>query len=379
MADQRLTEEAVGLVGEWLAAAGGNRRDRAAAGRLRRLLSDAEGTAFTMGFVDRVIRPERNRVAARQLRSLVVRRGAPAFLSVADRALLAVGARLAPLAPWAVMPLARRRMRRLVGHLLAEAEPAALRRALAAPGQAGFARNINLLGEAVLGEEEADRRLEETVRLIGLPQVDYVSVKASAVVSQLNYWDWEGSRARVLGSMRLLLRRAAASHPPAFINLDMEEYHDLELTISAFKELLDEPEFLGTTAGIVLQAYLPDSAAALRELTEWAVQRREAGGAEIKIRLVKGANLAMERVEAAMRGWEQAPYPSKPEVDANYKRLVDYALRPERTRAVRIGIGSHNLFDLAWAHLLSRERGVADRVSVIAKDEQRNHKHYNSK
>ena len=123
MADQRLTEEAVGLVGEWLAAAGGNRRDRAAAGRLRRLLSDAEGTAFTMGFVDRVIRPERNRVAARQLRSLVVRRGVPAFLSVADRALLAIGARLAPLAPWAVMPLARRRMRRLVGHLLAEAEP----------------------------------------------------------------------------------------------------------------------------------------------------------------------------------------------------------------------------------------------------------------
>ena len=361
-ADQYLTEEAVGLVGEWLAAAGGNRRDRAAAGRLRRLLSDSDGTAFTMGFADRVIRPERHRAAARQLRSLVVRRGAPAFLSAADRVLLAVGARLAPLFPGAVMPLARRRMRKLVGHLLAENEPDSLRRAWAAPHQAGFARNVNLLGEAVLGEEEADRRLEETARLISRPEIDYVSVKASAVVPQLNYWDWEGSRLRVLERLRLLLRRAAAASPPAFLNLDMEEYHDLELTISVFRDLLDEPEFLGAAAGIVLQAYLPDSDAALRELTEWAVRRREAGGAEIKIRLVKGANLAMERVEAVMRGWEQAPYPSKAEVDANYKRLVDYALRPERTRAVRIGIGSHNLFDLAWAHLLSRERGVADRV-----------------
>ena len=361
-ADQYLTEEAVGLVGEWLAAAGGNRRDRAAAGRLRRLLSDSDGTAFTMGFADRVIRPERHRAAARQLRSLVVRHGTPAFLSAADRVLLAVGARLAPLFPGAVMPLARRRMRKLVGHLLAENEPDSLRRAWAAPHQAGFARNVNLLGEAVLGEEEADRRLEETAELISRPEVDYVSVKASAVVPQLNYWDWEGSRLRVLERLRLLLRRAAAARPPAFLNLDMEEYHDLELTISVFRELLDEPEFLGASAGIVLQAYLPDSAAALRELTEWAVRRREAGGAEIKIRLVKGANLAMERVEAVMRGWEQAPYPSKAEVDANYKRLVDYALRPERTRAVRIGIGSHNLFDLAWAHLLSRERGVADRV-----------------
>ena len=360
--DQYLTEEAVGLVGEWLAAAGGNRRDRATAGRLRRLLSDSDGTAFTMGFADRVIRPERHRAAARQLRSLVVRRGTPAFLSAADRVLLAVGARLAPLFPGAVMPLARRRMRKLVGHLLAENEPDSLRRAWAAPHQAGFTRNVNLLGEAVLGEEEADRRLEETAELISRPEVDYVSVKASAVVPQLNYWDWEGSRLRVLERLRLLLRRAAAARPPAFLNLDMEEYHDLELTISVFRELLDEPEFLGAAAGIVLQAYLPDSAAALRELTEWAVRRREAGGAEIKIRLVKGANLAMERVEAVMRGWEQAPYPSKAEVDANYKRLVDYALRPERTRAVRIGIGSHNLFDLAWAHLLSRERGVADRV-----------------
>ena len=58
----------------------------------------------------------------------------------------------------------------------------------------------------------------------------------------------------------------------------------------------------------MLQAYLPDSFDALRQLVGWAdrpVERR--GGAGIKVRLVKGANLAMERVDAAMHGWEQAP------------------------------------------------------------------------
>ena len=49
----------------------------------------------------------------------------------------------------------------------------------------------------------------------------------------------------------------------------------------------------------MLQAYLPDSATVQRELTTWARQRVERGGAPIKVRLVKGANLAMERVDAA--------------------------------------------------------------------------------
>ena len=84
---------------------------------------------------------------------------------------------------------------------------------------------------------------------------------------------------------------------------------------------------------------------------------------EIKIRLVKGANLAMEQVEAAMHDWEQAPYGTKAETDANYKRCLDWAMRRERMRGVRIGVASHNLFDVAWAYLLSDKRGVTDRVN----------------
>ncbi|HBL08678.1 MAG TPA: aldehyde dehydrogenase, partial [Acidimicrobiaceae bacterium] len=101
---------------------------------------------------------------------------------------------------------------------------------------------------------------------------------------------------------------------------------------------------------------------ALRRLTRWADARREAGGGQIKIRLVKGANLAMERVDSATHGWVQAPYATKAEVDANYKRCLDWVLRPGRTGAVRIGVASHNLFDMAWAHLLAEARGVGGRV-----------------
>ena len=103
----------------------------------------------------------------------------------------------------------------------------------------------------------------------------------------------------------------------------MEEYRDLHLTIAAFKAVLDEPEFFDYKAGIVLQAYLPDAHLAQQELTTWAKARVSKGGAPIKIRIVKGANLAMERVEAALHGWAQAPYYTKADVDVGIGGHLD--------------------------------------------------------
>ena len=108
----------------------------------------------------------------------------------------------------------------------------------------------------------------------------------------------------------------------------------------------------------MLQAYLPDALPALQQLTAWARERVDHGGAPIKVRLVKGANLAMERVEARMHGWAQATYDTKLDTDANYLRCLDWALRPENVDAVRLGIAGHNLFGIAYAWLLAGERGV---------------------
>ena len=361
-----LADEAVERVERWLAsgAAPASRRERTATRRLADLVSDRQGTAFAMRFVDRVIRPESPATSARQLASLVGEAELPSFLSPLDRLLVRLGARLGPRLPRLVMPIARRRMRALVGHLVVDSEPERLGTHLQARAAEGYSLNVNMLGEAVLGDAEAGRRHREVLDTLAQPDVDYVSVKVSAVVSQLNPWDFDGSLQRVVEALRPLLRAAAATAPPTFINLDMEEYHDLELTTAAFRALLGEPEFSAVDLGIAVQAYLPDSFEALRELVDWhnrlAADGRRSGS--IKIRLVKGANLAMERVEAAMHGWPQTPYETKAETDANYKRCLDWVLTPERTGSVRIGVASHNLFDVAWADLLAARRGVRTRV-----------------
>lgn len=363
--DDDIADRAVERVTQWIHASEdvADRDEREATERLHDLIDDPDGVAFTMQFVDRVIRPDDHRVAAAQLASLVLGDAPlPSFLGRFDRLLLRTGARLAPVLPRVVMPLARRRMRQMVGHLVVDAEPEALETHLGARRNDGFSLNVNLLGEAVLGEREAERRLARTVELLEDPNIDYVSVKISAVASQLNHWAWEDCVDRISDRLRTIWR-AAAGHD-TFVNLDMEEYHDLDLTVEAFCRVLAEPEFLDTEAGIVLQAYLPDSFPALQHLVTWAGERRERGGADIKIRIVKGANLAMERVDAAMHDWELAPYPTKADTDANYKRCVDWVLTPEHTAAVRLGIGSHNLFDVAFALLVAEDRGVEARVEV---------------
>ncbi|WP_188037621.1 bifunctional proline dehydrogenase/L-glutamate gamma-semialdehyde dehydrogenase, partial [Actinotalea sp. JY-7885] len=263
--------------------------------------------------------------------------------------------------PHVVVPAARARLRQLVGHLVADAGPG-LRRHVARARAEGFRLNLNLLGEAVLGEVEARSRLDRVRALVERPDVDYVSVKVSAVASQLATWDTAGSRDRVVDRLQPLYRSAHAHG--TFLNLDMEEYRDLQLTVAVFERLLADADLSSMAMGIVLQAYLPDSHAALDEITALAARRVAGGGARVKVRLVKGANLAMERVEAELHGWPQAPYGTKAEVDASWVRLLDRALDPARTGAVRVGAASHNLYGVALAHLLARERGVGEALDV---------------
>ncbi|MDH6235550.1 bifunctional proline dehydrogenase/L-glutamate gamma-semialdehyde dehydrogenase [Cryobacterium sp. CG_9.6] len=357
--DKDLSAEVIVLVQKWLAESATIPED-AAAERLAGVLKDPNGLDFTVGFVDNVMRPEDKMVAGYSLQQ--VAKKAPAFLPWYMRGAIGVGGILGPVLPWVVIPAARKVLRQMVGHLVVDATPDKLGPAIAHLKESGNRLNINLLGEAVLGEDEALRRLEATKELLARDDVDYVSIKVSSIASQLSMWAFDESVTRIVERLTPVYELAATAGSPKFINLDMEEYRDLDLTIAVFERLLDQPQLANLEAGIVLQAYLPDALNALQGLTHWAQARRAAGGAPIKVRLVKGANLAMEHVDSALHDWPLATYSTKQDSDTNYKRVLNWALTPQNTDAVKIGVAGHNLFDVAWAHLLSKQRGVDDRV-----------------
>ncbi len=315
---------------------------------------------LTFALTDEVLRFDSPRRAAARFRSIVADIGVPSSLGLFDRLLLRVGGALAPLLPWVVMPLVRSRIVRESSGVVLSADDPAFARHAAARATDGFRLNVNVLGEAILSDAEADERMAMIRERIVRPDVDYVSLKISAVVANLDVLALDHSVDRICERLRVLYRDAASCSPRTFINLDMEEYRDLPLTIASLTRVLNEPEFAGLNAGVVLQAYLPDSHAACESLCAWAVARHTAGGGILKIRIVKGANLAMERVEAELHGWPQAPFLTKAEVDASFKQLVMLALSPEFADAVRVGFASHNLFDLAWA----LGRADRDRIDI---------------
>jgi RHH-type transcriptional regulator, proline utilization regulon repressor / proline dehydrogenase / delta 1-pyrroline-5-carboxylate dehydrogenase len=332
--------------------------------RLARLAADPASMAFTLALTDQVGRirdPER---AVRRLTDLVAGDGIPAFLGPLDSAMLRGGVLAGRLAPRPVAALVRRRVRQ-EGSVVAvpSAEPR-LARHLARRRRQGFGLNVNLLGEAILGDDDAARRLARVTDHIRRPDIDFVSVKASAVCAQISSLAFDRSVERVAQALAVLFRAARAARPPVFVNLDMEEFRDLELTLEAFRLTLNEPDLAGLDAGIVLQAYLPDSHHALEELAPWAVQRYGRSGGRTHVRIVKGANLAMERVEAELHGWVAAPYPTKLDVDASYKRLVARALEPRWGDALRVGLASHNLFDVAWGLVVASALGAENRLEV---------------
>ena len=350
-----LADEAVALVRRWLTEASKVPVD-ASAEQLAGVLKDPNGLEFTVGFVDGVVRPEDLNVAARNLAKLAPK--VPAFLPWYMRSAVALGGTMAPVLPQVVIPVARKVLREMVGHLIVDATDAKLGPAIAKIRKDGIKLNVNLLGEAVLGEHEASRRLEGTHTLLARPDVDYVSIKVSSTVAPHSAWAFDEAVEHVVEKLTPLFQRAASFPKAKFINLDMEEYKDLDMTIAVFTRILDKPEFKDLEAGIVLQAYLPDALSAMIRLQDWAAGRRANGGAGIKVRVVKGANLPMEQVEASLHDWPLATWGSKQDSDTSYKSVINYALHPERIRNIRIGVAGHNLFDIAFAWLLAKQRGV---------------------
>ena len=333
--------------------------------QLTRAVMDDEATKeLLLGLTDEVMRIRDNDRAAHAFRSLIGRVGTPAGLPAAFRGLVRAGAVTSGVAPRLVMPLVRAEVKLQSSPMILPARDPAFARRMAQIAGDGYALNINLLGEAVLGDREADRRLDAVIDRLRRPDVTYMSVKPSAICGKLRVLDHEGTVAEVAQRLRRVYRAAKHTRPATFVNLDMEEYRDLHITVDAFRAALGDPDLAGLDAGIVLQAYLPDTVGVLDELIRWAGERFESHGGRTKIRLVKGANLAMESVDAELHGWTRAPYATKAEVDANYKRLLERLLDPAIGEGVRVGVASHNLFDIGWAWQLAQDAGLQQRVDI---------------
>ncbi len=333
-------------------------KDRARARMLSRLMRDPDGQALTTALTDRLYRSNNAARTVDEVAHLIARFGLPQYMQPLERAGLCGVPPLSRIAPTLLARAIASRVRSEARAVLLPADTVSLDRHVAARHAEAVRINVNQLGEALLGETEAEARVLKYVTLAARGNVDALSVKVSSIGSQLNLLAFDETVATLAARLSRIYAATLAVDAQArpIVMLDMEAYQDVELTFCVMERALGDTTFDQVRAGIVLQAYLPDSSAWQARLNVWAAHRRARGACPIRLRLVKGANLAQERVESDRLGMSLPIFHDKRDVDAHYKRMLEVATRPEHLDAVHVGIASHNVFDLAYGIVLCAER-----------------------
>ncbi len=269
--------------------------------------------------------------------------------------------------------VARKNIARMAEQFIVGSTPTEAVAELHSLWRAGSAATVDLLGEKTVVRSEADRYQARVLELLDalcaaapswapddllerddlgpLPRVN-VSIKPTALATHYEPLSRaegiQSAKERIRPILRLARDRGAHVH------FDMEHYDAKDLTLSLFRDLLGEDEFVDVAAGIVIQAYLRDAREDLADLIAWSSRRPT----PVTVRLVKGAYWDAETVHARASGWTPPVFENKDETDASYERCT--RLLHDHHGEVRAAFGSHNLRSLAYAVSYARHRGVPD-------------------
>jgi RHH-type proline utilization regulon transcriptional repressor/proline dehydrogenase/delta 1-pyrroline-5-carboxylate dehydrogenase len=222
----------------------------------------------------------------------------------------------------------------------------------------GFAFTLDVLGEATVSEQEADSYAENYIRLLeGLehaqanwpalgggdsaldwgyaPRID-LSIKPSALYSQINPADFEGSVGHILDRLRPVYRKIVELNGSMCIDIEMRKHK--EITFELYRRLRSDAEFKDYPhLGLAMQVYLKSCDRDIDQMLDWARQQ----GLPISIRLVKGAYWDYEVVAARQNGWPIPVYTHKAETDAAFERCAERILR--KHDFCHLACASHNV------------------------------------
>lgn len=329
--------------------------------KMKQLLDNPANKVLLIELLDKSFRSRNNSVKFEAISYTLSKYGIADFFSPFERFLLHSFLNLGGIAPNISVPFFISQIRKDTANMVLDSTPSFLAAHNQKRALEGITINVNLIGEEVLGEGESLSRFKHYEEAIKSDYITYISIKITTIFSQINILDFEYSKNEIVKRLDKLYALAKAEskrqNKPKFINLDMEEFRDLELTVAAFKESIAKFDI---EAGIVLQAYLPDSFEYLKILHSFSKERVSKGLPPIKVRIVKGANMEAEETIASQRDWVLPTFTRKVDTDSNYNKMLHFVLEGDNFAYIRIGIASHNLFEIAYAYTLITDKKAQD-------------------
>ncbi|EOW6272427.1 proline dehydrogenase family protein [Campylobacter upsaliensis] len=330
--------------------------------KMQKLLNNPKNKVMLIELLDRSFRCKDKKASFELIEHTLNKFGIADFFSAFEKFLLFSFLNFGKLAPNLSVPFFVSHLRNDTKAMVLDANESFLAPHIAKrKSENNITLNVNLIGEEVLGEAESQYRMQKYEEALKSSYITYISIKITTIFSQINIIDFDYSKEEVVKRLdklyALALEEQKKQGVSKFINLDMEEFRDLELTVAAFMESVSKFDI---KAGIVLQAYIPDSYEYLKKLLAFSKERVLKGMQPIKIRFVKGANMESEETIASQRGWELPTFERKIDTDSNYNKMLDLVLEDENYKYINVGIASHNIFEIAYAYTRIKEAGAGE-------------------
>lgn len=381
----------IGLAGEaeeraerWIAALRVAPAEPALLGDLGR---DPESFEFTRRLLELVAGTEDPFASALGLREMS--REVPESMPVRDRLSVRAGGLTSLGLPWAVMPVARRRLRERLGELVLATK---LPSAAASPGGAGpggsdrgrsasTAVRLNGLAEAlrrhterglhpvvvplgggVHGPAGVEAEASRLAALAAHPAVVRLTVDPARLAPGGSDWSAEDDVVRAARTLGPVLE-AAAEHGTTIL-VEPRSVRWARLVPDVLSRALADPALDRARVGARLIAELPESREHYDRLSRWAQRRVADGGAPSEVVIGVSGLAGSESTASIQSGLAVPVIEDSSAVTAQLLRLTELALHAGRAASLRPVIASEDVRVLAAAALLAERRGVSELYSV---------------
>ena len=191
----------------------------------------------------------------------------------------------------------------------------------------GITASLDLLGESVSAEAEAEAARDQYLRMLDRMAASGAEVNVSVKLTQMGL---DIAEELCVANMTAILEKAAALH--GFVRLDMESSDYTQRTLDFFRARLFDR--FGAYCGVVIQSMLRRSEQDVEDLI----------ALKARVRLCKGAYLEPPTIA----------FPDKADVDRNYVRLMERLLAAGNYP----GLATHDEAIIAHARDFVRRQGV---------------------
>ena len=226
--------------------------------------------------------------------------------------------------------------------------------------KSGYTYSYDMLGEAALTQDDADRYFKEYSNAIeaislyatgdSLEKRPGISVKLSALHPKYEYTHKQRVMDELVPRVKDLALRACKANID--FNIDAEEARRFELSLDVIESVFLDPDLAEWNGfGLALQAYQKRSFQAL----DWLIALSKKAGRPIKVRLVKGAYWDSEIKHAQVEGHLDYPvFTRKTSTDISYLACAQKML--DAPQYIYSQFATHNAFSIAAIQQIAGEK-----------------------